>query len=262
MRRLDYMSQQTHRSDPSILGRRRLEQDHRHLAPLIQSGMQVLDVGCGTGSITAGIAERVGSAGYVIGVDRDESLLAIAREQNAGCGNLEFVHGDAMDLPYEARFDIVTAARALQWMADPLAAARSMRRAAKSGGRIVILDYDHADNAWEPDPPPDFRRFWAAFLAWRAANGWDNRMASHLPALLAEAGCTDVTCTDSSEIAGRGEAAASIWNHVITTIGPTIVAADFLTAAECEAAAESYEGFTRDRLTRQFLAMKTAVARA
>ena len=47
------MSQQHHQSDPRVLSRRSLEQDHRVLAKLLQPGLAVLDVGCGTGAITA-----------------------------------------------------------------------------------------------------------------------------------------------------------------------------------------------------------------
>ena len=52
------MSIQTHRSDPQVLNRRTLEIDHRVLAGVLRPGMSVLDVGCGTGAITAGIARR------------------------------------------------------------------------------------------------------------------------------------------------------------------------------------------------------------
>jgi hypothetical protein len=67
-----------------------------------------------------------------------------------------------------------------------------MMRAAKPGGRVVVLDYNHEDNSWDPDPPAAFRRFYRAFLEWRRANQWDNRMADHLPDLFRAAGITGV----------------------------------------------------------------------
>src|SRR4051794_30712082 len=112
------MSAQTHRSDPAVLNRRTLERDHAVLAGLLRPGMAVLDVGCGTGAITAGIARAVEPGGRVVGVDRDAALLDVARREHASLHNLSWENLDAVELSYDACFDIATAARALQWMAD------------------------------------------------------------------------------------------------------------------------------------------------
>src|SRR5262245_49109694 len=111
------MHAQAHRSDPRILGRRTLEQDHGRLAELLRPGLSVLDIGCGTGAITAGIARAVGPQAEVMGIDRDEALLALARREHGHIANLTFEHGDVTTVAYKARFDIVTAARTLQWIA-------------------------------------------------------------------------------------------------------------------------------------------------
>src|SRR5438309_11684352 len=110
------MPAQSHRSDPRILGRRTLERDHRCLAELLRPGLLVLDVGCGSGAITAGIAKAVGPHGSVLGIDRDPALLELARTEYAMLPNLQFECGDATALQFEARFDVVTAARTLQWI--------------------------------------------------------------------------------------------------------------------------------------------------
>src|SRR5437868_7806773 len=104
------MSEQSHRSDPRVLNRRTLEKDHRRLADLLRSGMSVLDIGCGTGAITAGIATAVSPTGNVVGVDRDQSLLEIAKQDHQSIRNLRFETADALSLPFERAFDIVTAA--------------------------------------------------------------------------------------------------------------------------------------------------------
>ena len=99
-------------SDPRILGCRTLQQDQRYLATLLRPGMAVLDIGCGTGAITAGIAEVVGPQGCVVGVDRDAGLLELAGKQHGAVPNLRFEFGDATSLSFHSQFDIVTAARA------------------------------------------------------------------------------------------------------------------------------------------------------
>jgi ubiquinone/menaquinone biosynthesis C-methylase UbiE len=83
--------------------------------------MDVLDVGCGTGAITADIAKAVGPGGMVLGIDRDDANLAIPVEQYAGMGNLRFESADILTLAdrFDNGFDIVTAARTIQWISEP-----------------------------------------------------------------------------------------------------------------------------------------------
>jgi SAM-dependent methyltransferase len=248
------MSIQTHRSDPQVLNRRTLEVDHRVLAGVLRPGMSVLDVGCGTGAITAGIARLTGTA---LGMDRDDSLLAIARRDHADIPGLTFEQHDAVSMEFPPRFDAVTAARALQWISDPGAALGRMAKAAKAGGLVVVLDYNHGRNQWEPDAPAAFVRFYEAFLAWRAANQWDNEMADHLPVLFTAAGLTQIGVFPSDEAARRGSPAAEVWAHVITSVGTQIVVAGFLTEDERLQAAHAYREYLDSSLERQTLSMAT-----
>ena len=213
----------------------------------LRLGDTVLDVGCGTGAITAGIARQVGAAGLAVGIDRDQSLLT----QHPVLPNLRFLAGDATALPFRSRFDVVTAARTLQWLSDPGLAVRRMSQAARPGGTVVVLDYNHRDNSWTPEPPAEFARFYQAFLDWRAANDWDNEMADHLPALFHAAGLSGVEDHVDDEVTHRGDAEfltlLAIWSHVIADVGPRIVAAGFLSESERLAAAGSYQSFAASR---------------
>jgi ubiquinone/menaquinone biosynthesis C-methylase UbiE len=213
------MSAQSHTSDPHLLNQRSLEQDHARLAEWLQPEMSVLDVGCGTGAITAGIARRVRHA---TGIDRDPALLAIAQSAH-GLANLRFVEADILQYDAEERYDIVTAARVLQWIADPLIALRRMRTLTKAGGLVVVLDYNHALHRWDPSPGEPFQAFYQAFLAWRSAQGWDNEMGNHLPALFEAAGLKDIRSTIEDTAAS-----ADLWPVVIEGIGPRMVASGVL----------------------------------
>jgi SAM-dependent methyltransferase len=221
--------------------------------------MAVLDVGAGTGSITAGIARAVGPAGTVLGIDRDETMIRRAREHHAGVANLAFELLDVLELRDDARFDVVTAARALQWIADPARALRRMHAATRPGGMAVVLEYTHADLVWDPAPPEPVRRFYDAFLAWRDANGWDNRLGDHLPGLLADAGFRDVVVTVEDEVATRGEAgfadALEVWQRVMETMGTTIVGAGFLGQTDLDAAQAAHRAWSEHdgRLQRMVL---------
>jgi ubiquinone/menaquinone biosynthesis C-methylase UbiE len=65
--------------------------------------MTILDVGCGTGAITADIANAVGPGGRVLGIDRDDANLAIAIQEHRGIGNLRFESADILTLDVSNR---------------------------------------------------------------------------------------------------------------------------------------------------------------
>lgn len=225
--------------------------------------MSVLDAGCGVGSITRGMAEFVGASGYVLGLDRDAELLESARTLNGDLAQLEFREADLIDFNTDRPFDIVSAARVLQWIGQPELAIACMKRAMRSGGLIVLLDYNHAENSWSPEPPVQFQRFYQAFLDWRAAQGWDNRMASNLQGLLEAAGFVNIEEYDQGEITKRGEAdfdsRTALWEEVGENLGRKLVAEAYLTGEELAAARSTYAEWRKGQLKVQTLRLKAVV---
>ncbi|WP_424461000.1 methyltransferase domain-containing protein [Priestia megaterium] len=63
----------------AVIDNRTLENSHKRLAEILKPGMNVLDVGCGTGTITSGIAELVGPNARVVGIDNNLTLIEKAR---------------------------------------------------------------------------------------------------------------------------------------------------------------------------------------
>lgn len=263
------MSQQLHRSDPRILNRRTLQRDHSYLAQVLRSGMHVLDVGCSTGAITADIARAVGPNGMAVGIDRDAANLAIAIQEHSGMRNLSFEEADILTLSdtFKNRFDIVTAARTIQWISEPKRAISQMKEAAKPEGRVIVLDYNLDETRWEPDPPQEFQRFYRAFLDWRSVNQWDNRMAAHLSEFFQLAGLVDIATYSSDELVRRGDPdfldayASGIWLYVVQTLGPTLVQAGFIDASVRARAEEEYEAYVKKALQMQRHSMLTVEGR-
>jgi hypothetical protein len=138
-----------------------------------------------------------------------------------------------------------------------------MKKAAKSGGRVIVLDYNLDETRWEPDPPVDFQRFYQAFLDWRNVNRWDNQMASHLTALFHSEGLVDVARHASDELVRRGDPdffdayASGIWLYVIQTLGPKLVQEGFLEENVRICAEEDYGVYVRDTLQLQRHSMST-----
>lgn len=126
-----------------------------YLIPHLQPGQQVLDVGCGPGTITVDLARRVAPGG-VVGIDNEPAPLTEAQSyadaQNVT--NVSFAVGDVYQLDYpDATFDIVHAHQVLQHLAEPVAALREMRRVCAPGGVVAARDADHAAMTWYPPDP-------------------------------------------------------------------------------------------------------------
>lgn len=117
----------------------------------VRRGNQVLDVGCGFGDTTIKLAELVGPAGNVFGIDCCDEFLNQARAdvRTRGIANVNFVRGDAeVALPTD-QFDFVFARFGTMFFANPVAGLRNMRKALRPGGRMVhIVWRDRADNPW------------------------------------------------------------------------------------------------------------------
>ena len=94
-------------------------------------GDHVLDVGCGSGQLTARIAV---SGADVVGVDNSPEMVDRAVRNYP---ELRFEVADVRDLPYRAEFDAVFSNAVLHWVLPPEAAVKSIRRALKPGGRFV-----------------------------------------------------------------------------------------------------------------------------
>ncbi len=103
--------------------------------------MSAIDVATGTGKVAVGLADVVGTFGYVLGVDVSTAMIDRARTANADRVELEFVVRDALALPAEEKtFDAATIAFGMRNLPDYEEAFREMRRVLRPGGRVVCLE--------------------------------------------------------------------------------------------------------------------------
>lgn len=100
------------------------------LAPL--PGERILDVGCGTGHLTAKIAER---GAEVTGLDYAGPMIEQAR---TAFPNLTFLQGDLLSFETAQPYDAIFSNAALHWIQPPEVAARNLFHALKPGGRMVV----------------------------------------------------------------------------------------------------------------------------
>lgn len=152
-----------------------LSYDRMRAAP----GMRVLDVGCGPATDTLALAERVGPAGSVAGVDYDAEMVAEAERRAAAAGVAERVShrvGAAQALPFgDGEFDAARCERLFQHLPDPDAAAREMARVVRPGGRVVAVDTDFGTLSIDSANPGRERRVVEALARDSLLNGYSGR---------------------------------------------------------------------------------------
>ena len=172
---------------------RTVENSAAYLLPHLAPGVEVLDVGCGPGTITVDLARYV-EGGRVLGLDPAADVVAEAQAavDAAGVSGVEVRTGDvyALDLPDDA-FDVVHAHQVLQHLTDPVAALREMRRVCRPGGVVAARDSIYRAMTWFPlDPRLD--RWLEVYCLVAEGNGGEPDAGSRLATWALQAGFGEV----------------------------------------------------------------------
>jgi ubiquinone/menaquinone biosynthesis C-methylase UbiE len=186
-------SRYTHGHHASVLGshaRRTAGDSAAYLLPLLKPGFRLLDVGCGPGTITAGLARAVG--GTAVGLEAVAAPLETARGSLEGIDRAALALGDVGSLPFaDDSFDVVHAHQVLQHLTHPVGALREMARVCRPAGTVAARDADYAAMAWYPRLPGLDQ--WAELYQRVArSNGAEPDAGRHLRSWAEEAGLRDV----------------------------------------------------------------------
>jgi ubiquinone/menaquinone biosynthesis C-methylase UbiE len=185
--------------------------------PYLRPGMNLLDVGCGPGTITLGLAQAV-APGRVTGIDHDathvEAAKALAAER--GVTNVSFRRGDALSLPFaDGSFDAVFENDLLTHLAEnAVRAAREVYRVLKAEGFFAARDVDTDAVIWGHLSEP-IRELDRLMVAWQRSRGSDVTLGKRLPVILRQAGFAGTLKGVSADTKGDPEAVRS---HARTTI--------------------------------------------
>ena len=191
-----------------LLKRRNAAVDAAYLLPRLEHGMRLLDLGCGPGTISVGLAEAV-VPGELHAIDMEESQIEMARTaaRAGGHENAFFRAGDATDLPYEdASFDVVHCHALLNHAPDTQAVLSEARRVLKLGGLVAARELIGDCSFVEPERYLGVENdAWATFLKLLAANGGHPQMGKELKRAFTDAGFTDIHATASFETYASAE---------------------------------------------------------
>jgi len=191
----------THGHDDSVLRSHRWRtaaNSAAYLLPRLRPGLDLLDVGCGPGTITVDLARAV-APGRVVGIDAAAAIVDQARESvGRSEAAVTFEVADLFALPFpDHSFDVVHAHQVLQHVADPIAALVEMRRVCRPGGVVAARDGDYPSFIFAP-AEPDLTRSIAAYGELTRVNRahWD--AARHLLGWARAAGFSAVDASASA----------------------------------------------------------------
>jgi SAM-dependent methyltransferase len=168
--------------------------------------MTLLDCGCGSGSITVGLAKLV-EPGQVTGIDISEAEVerSRARATEANVSNISFEVGNINQLEFtDNSFDALFSHNVLEHIPGPSQVLQEMHRVLKSGGVIGIRDLDTGGFLFNPDHEL-LERWCVIHEADIESTGGHPRIGRQLGSLLDEVGFVKVKVSASYDVYGEVE---------------------------------------------------------
>ena len=182
----------------------------------VAADARALEVGCGNGSISGWLAERVVPRGHVVAVDLDLSLIDVAAP------NLELRQGDIVAGPVDGGgFDLVTARAVLHHVSDAEAAIDNLAASVAPGGSILLIEPDFLPVSVAE--PPEVRAFWDGWLAWSREQGIDYYAGRKLAPRLVAAGLEQVAGMAETAVYNGGSAWGAYWTDTVVELRDKLV---------------------------------------
>ncbi len=187
----------------------------------LEAGMRVLDMGCGAGDVSFLVAELVGPAGSVMGIDRAPEAIAAARARATvrGLDHVTFQRADIAEWAPDQSVDAVVGRFVLMHQADPAMALRAAARHLRPGGVVAVLE-SHMDacvatvHSWPHSPTYD--GILRALVGVIRAAGAHTNMGLRLRRTFLDAGLPAPTLRVAARTEGGPDAA--IYRYMATSL--------------------------------------------
>lgn len=242
----------THGHAPTIVAdhaRRTAANSAGFVLDRLRAEHELLDLGCGPGSITLDLA---GIVTRVIGIDAAPEAIdrATADASRRGVTNVEFRVGDVYTLDFDDEsFDVVYAHQLLQHLGDPVAALAEAYRVLRPGGIIAVRDADYGTMVHSPHQPL-IDRWLDLYHIIARHNGGEPDAGRYLGSWVTAAGFIDVDVTTSTWTYATPDAVAGwsdLWTSRLRTarFGRSLIEEGFADHDEVEATAAAFEDWAR-----------------
>jgi ubiquinone/menaquinone biosynthesis C-methylase UbiE len=212
-------------------------------------GMRCIDLGCGGGAVTLGMASLVAPGGSVVGVDMDAVKLGLARQAAGarGLGNVEFRQLNLNDWHEPAGYDAVYCRFVLQHLSQPGSLLRRMWEGVRPGGVLIVEDADF--DGWCCHPPSEaFGFFVHSYREVIRRRGGDHAAGRKLYAYSLAAGVPGPQLAVVQPVHLSGQAKTLAWSTLEATAEP-ILAEGLATQQELTDQLASLAAFTADERT-------------
>lgn len=202
---------------------RKAEHQAAFVLPYLNPGMNLLDIGCGPGTITIGLADIV-KPGFVTGIDHDKTSIDTAENiiNEKNTKNAFFSISDTFSLPFrDNSFDAAFENNLFVHLSNKaIDSAKEIFRVLKNGGFFAARDAD-ADSVVWGNQNEALKEFDKIFYSWQQSRGSEITIGKKLPAILREAGFVNSIKSISADMKGKPESVKSHAGIMITLLeGP------------------------------------------
>jgi SAM-dependent methyltransferase len=200
----------------------------------IRPGARAIELGCGPRGVLELLSERVGPTGTVIGLDRNEGLVASAREHvvEHQLINVEVVQGDARATHLlKGSFDVVFCRLLLVNVPQPEQVVDEMVSLLRPGGVLASHEADYLSHGCDP-PSPAWDRLFEIFQAYSRAKGVDLSVGRRTHRLLRDAGIVELRVNPVIHVYPPGHNRRSIFLDFVENIRDELVREGFARSEE------------------------------
>lgn len=202
----------------------------------IVEGMNVLDVGCGTGDVSILASAFVGSGGSVLGVDKSSETIAVARRrvEIAGLRNVEFAVDKLEELSLCGPFDALVGRLILMYMPDPAIILQKLAGLVRPGGLVIFQEMEMCTGRTIPEIPL-YHKYCQWIRATFRSAGVETQMASRLYTVYEQAGLGTPQMISGARIEGGPDAEIYEWlAETVRSLLPMMEKAGVATREEVE----------------------------